>query len=101
MGDVGSLAIGATLAVVALMTGQWLLLPVVAFMFVAEALSVMIQVGWFKVTKRRYGEGQRVFKMAPLHYHFELSGWSETQVVQRFFLCGILSGMLGIALALV
>jgi phospho-N-acetylmuramoyl-pentapeptide-transferase len=101
MGDVGALAIGATLAVVALMTGQWLLLPVVAAMFVAEALSVMIQVGWFKLSKRRHGEGRRVFKMAPLHYHFELSGWSETQVVQRFFLCGILSGMLGIALALV
>lgn len=101
MGDVGSLAIGATLAVVALMTGQWLLLPVVGAMFVAEALSVMIQVAWFKFTRRRYGEGRRVFKMSPLHYHFELSGWSETQVMQRFFLCGILSGMLGVALALV
>ncbi len=101
MGDVGSLAIGATLAVVALMTGQWLLLPVVGAMFVAEAASVMIQVGWFKFTRRRYGQGRRFFKMAPLHYHFELKGWSETQVMQRFFLCGILSGMLGVALALV
>jgi phospho-N-acetylmuramoyl-pentapeptide-transferase len=101
MGDVGSLAIGATLAVVALMTGQWLLLPVVGAMFVAEAASVMIQVGWFKLTRRRYGQGRRFFKMAPLHYHFELKGWSETQVMQRFFLCGILSGMLGVALALV
>ena len=101
MGDVGSLAIGATLAVVALMTGQWLLLPVVGAMFVAEAASVVIQVGWFKFTKRRYGQGRRFFKMAPLHYHFELKGWSETQVMQRFFLCGILAGMLGVALALV
>ena len=101
MGDVGALAIGATLAVVALMTGQWLLLPIVGAMFVAEALSVTIQVSWFKFTKRRYGEGRRIFKMSPLHYHFELKGWSETQVMQRFFLCGILAGMLGVALALI
>jgi phospho-N-acetylmuramoyl-pentapeptide-transferase len=101
MGDVGSLAIGATLAVVALMTGQWLLLPVVGAMFVAEALSVTMQIGWFKYTRRRYGQGRRIFKMAPLHYHFELKGWSETQVMQRFFLCGILAGMLGVALALI
>ncbi len=101
MGDVGSLAIGATLAVVALMTGQWLLLPIVGAMFVAEALSVTMQIGWFKYTRRRYGQGRRIFKMAPLHYHFELKGWSETQVMQRFFLCGILAGMLGVALALI
>ncbi|MEI2688478.1 MAG: phospho-N-acetylmuramoyl-pentapeptide-transferase [Anaerolineae bacterium] len=101
MGDVGALAIGATLAVVALMTGQWLLLPVVGAMFVAEALSVTMQIGWFKYTRRRYGQGRRIFKMAPLHYHFELKGWSETQVMQRFFLCGILAGMLGVALALI
>ncbi|HNS01459.1 MAG TPA: phospho-N-acetylmuramoyl-pentapeptide-transferase [Anaerolineae bacterium] len=101
MGDVGSLAIGATLGVVALMTGQWLLLPIVGAMFVAEALSVVMQIGWFKYTRRRYGQGRRIFKMAPLHYHFELKGWSETQVMQRFFLCGILAGMLGVALALI
>lgn len=101
MGDVGSLAIGATLAVTALMTGQWLLLPVVGLMFMAEAVSVTLQVGWFKFTRRRYGQGRRIFKMAPLHYHFELLGWSETQVMQRFFLCGILAGMLGVALALI
>ena len=101
MGDVGSLAIGATLAVVARMTGQWLLLPIVGAMFFAEAGSVMLQVSWFKFTKRRYGQGRRIFKMSPLHYHFELKGWSETQVMQRFFLCGILAGMLGVALALI
>ena len=101
MGDVGSLAIGATLAVVALMTGQWLLLPIVGAMFFAEAGSVILQVSWFKFTKRRYGQGRRIFKMSPLHYHFELKGWSETQVMQRFFLCGILAGMLGVALALI
>ncbi len=100
MGDTGALALGATLAVVALMTGQWLLLPVVGAVFVAETLSNIIQIGWFKFTKRRYGTGRRIFKMAPLHHHFEMLGWSETHVMQRFFLIGILAGMLGIALAL-
>lgn len=95
MGDTGSLALGGTLAVVALMTGQWLLLPLIGAVFVGEALSVMIQVLYFKWTN-----GKRFFKMAPLHHHFELMGWSETQVVQRFWLIALLAGMLGIALAL-
>ena len=95
MGDTGALALGATLAVVALMTGQWLLLPLIGAVFVAETLSVVIQVFYFKWT-----HGKRFFKMAPLHLHFELLGWSETQVVQRFWLAGLLAGMLGIALAL-
>ena len=101
MGDTGSLALGATLGVVALMTGQWLLLPVVGAVFVAEALSVIIQVGYFKLTKRLDGQGRRIFKMAPLHHHFEALGWSETQVTWRFWLVGILSAMLGVALALI
>ncbi len=101
MGDTGSLALGATLGVVALMTGQWLLLPVIGAVFVAEALSVMIQVVYFKLTKRLYGQGRRVFRMAPLHHHFEALGWSETQITWRFWLIGILSGMLGVALALI
>ncbi len=100
MGDTGSLALGATLAVVALMTGQWLLLPIVGFVFVAEALSDVLQVGYFKWTKRRTGKGRRIFRMAPLHHHFELLGWSETHVMQRFFLIAIMTGMLGVALAL-
>ncbi|MSP12959.1 MAG: phospho-N-acetylmuramoyl-pentapeptide-transferase [Chloroflexi bacterium] len=95
MGDAGALSIGATLGTVALMTGQWLLLPIIALVFIAEALSVIIQVGYFKWT-----HGKRFFKMAPLHLHFELKGWSETQTVQRFWLCGILCAMLGVALAL-
>lgn len=95
MGDTGSLALGAALAVVALMTGQWLLLPVVALVPVAETVAVILQVSYFKLTK-----GKRLFKMAPLHHHFELLGWSETQVVQRFWLIGIWSAMIGIALAL-
>lgn len=101
MGDTGSLALGATLGVVALMTGQWLLLPLIAVLPISENLSVMIQVGYFKLTRRLYGQGRRFFKMAPLHHHFELIGWSETQVVQRFWLVSLLFAMLGMALALV
>jgi len=100
MGDTGSLALGATLSVVALLSGQWLLLPIVGFIFVAEAGSVILQVACFQLTKRRYGQGRRLFKMSPLHHHFELLGWSEPQVTQRFWLVGILAAMLGIALAL-
>lgn len=96
MGDTGSLAIGATLAVVALMLGQVLLLPVIGLVFAAETLSVILQVGFFKLTK-----GRRLFRMAPLHHHFELMGWSETHVTQRFWLVSILAAMLGVALALV
>ena len=92
--------LGATLGVVALMTGQWLLLPLIAFIPVSETLSVIIQVGYFKLTKRLYGQGRRIFKMAPLHHHFEMIGWSETHIAQRFWLVNLLSSMLGIALAL-
>lgn len=101
MGDLGSLALGATLALVALMTGQWLLLPVIGLVFVAEAASVIIQRYYFKWTRIRYGTGRRVFRMAPLHYHFELLGWSETQIKERFWLVSLLCGMLGIALSLI
>jgi phospho-N-acetylmuramoyl-pentapeptide-transferase len=93
MGDTGSLPLGAALAVVALMTGHWILLPVIAIIPVSMALSVVLQVGYFKLT-----HGRRLFKMAPLHHHFELSGWSETQVVQRFWLIGLLAAMIGVAL---
>jgi phospho-N-acetylmuramoyl-pentapeptide-transferase len=96
MGDTGSLALGATLAVVALMTGFWPLLLVIAIVPLSEALSVVIQVAYFKMTK-----GKRFFKMAPIHLHFELLGWSETQVVQRFWLIGLLAAMVGMGLALV
>ncbi len=100
MGGMGSLALGATLAVVALMSFQWLLLPIVGLIFVAEAGSVVIQVGFFKLSRRLTGIGRRVFKMTPLHLHFELLGWSETHVTQRFFIIAVLVAMLGIALAL-
>jgi phospho-N-acetylmuramoyl-pentapeptide-transferase len=95
MGDTGSLALGSTLAVVALMTGQWPLLLVIAIIPLSEALSVVIQIGYFKLTK-----GKRFFKMAPIHLHFELLGWSETQAVQRFWLIALLAAMVGVGLAL-
>ncbi len=96
MGDTGSLALGGTLAVVALMTGHWFLLPMIAIIPFSVTVSWILQVAYFRLTK-----GRRLFKMAPLHHHFELSGWSETQIVQRFWLVALLSGMFGVALALV
>lgn len=95
MGDTGSLPLGATLAVVALMTGQWILLPIIAIIPTSEALSVVLQIAYFKLTG-----GRRLFKMSPLHHHFELSGWSETQVVQRFWLICLMFAMIGVALAI-
>jgi phospho-N-acetylmuramoyl-pentapeptide-transferase len=96
MGDTGSLALGGSLAVVALMTGRWMLIPIIAIIPVSEAVSVVLQIGYFKLTK-----GKRLFKMAPLHHHFELLGWSETQVVQRFWLISLLFAIIGIAVGLV
>ena len=96
MGDVGSQALGGALGVVALMTNQWLILPVIAAVPIATMLSTTLQVLYFKATG-----GKRLFKMAPLHHHFELIGWSETQIVQRWWLIALLAGMLGVALALV
>ncbi len=100
MGDLGSLSLGAALAVVALISQHWLLLPLVGAIFVAEAASVILQVGYFKWTRRRYGEGRRIFRMSPLHSHFELGGWSEMQVMQRFVLLGMITALLGISLTL-
>jgi phospho-N-acetylmuramoyl-pentapeptide-transferase len=96
MGDTGALSLGATIAVIALMTGQWAILPVIAIIPVSEALSDVIQIAYFRIT-----HGRRFFKMAPLHLHFELLGWSEMQVVQRFWLIGLLAAMLGIGLVMV
>lgn len=100
MGDTGSLAIGALLAVAAFMTGQWLLLPIVGGVFVAETLSVMIQTGYYKYSRRKYGEPRRIFRMTPIHHHFEQMGWSRTQIALRFWLMGMMAGLLGVALAL-
>ena len=96
MGDVGSQALGAALGVLALMTNQWLIFPIIIAIPVATELSSTLQVLYFKATG-----GKRLFKMAPLHHHFELIGWSETQIVQRWWLIAMLTAMIGIALALV
>jgi len=95
MGDTGSLSLGAVLGTIALMTGQWILLPIIAIIPFSEAASDVLQILYFKATK-----GKRLFKMAPLHHHFELLGWSETQIVQRFWLIGLMAAMIGMALAL-
>lgn len=100
MGDAGALALGSALAVAAFMTGQWLLLVVVGGVFVAENLSVIIQTSYFKYTRKKYGEGRRVFRKTPIHHHFQLLGWSESQVALRFWLVGMMAGLLGVALAL-
>ncbi len=100
MGDTGSLAMGGALAVVALMSQHWLLLPIVGIVFVAEACSVMMQTTFFKYSRWRSGVGRRLFRMAPLHHHFEIKGWSETQVMQRFVLIGMIGVFVGVALAL-
>jgi phospho-N-acetylmuramoyl-pentapeptide-transferase len=94
MGDTGSLSLGSVLAVIALMTGQWPMLLIIGIIPLAEMLSVVIQIGYFKWTK-----GKRFFKMAPIHLHFELLGWSETQVVQRFWLIGLMAALIGIGLS--
>ncbi len=96
MGDVGAQALGAALGVLALMTNQWLIFPIIIAIPVATELSTTLQVLYFKATG-----GKRLFKMAPLHHHFELIGWSETQIVQRWWLIAMLTAMIGIALALI
>jgi phospho-N-acetylmuramoyl-pentapeptide-transferase len=95
MGDTGALALGSSLAVVALMTGHWLLLPLIGIVYVAEAMSNIIQIAYFKVSG-----GKRIFKQAPLHHHLELSGWAETQLVTRFWILTFAAGFVGVALAL-
>lgn len=97
MGDVGALALGGALGTIAVITRQEILLGIMGGVFVVEALSVMVQVAWFKYTKKKYGEGRRIFLMAPLHHHFEKSGWNETQVVIRFWIITMLLCLVGLA----
>ena len=96
MGDLGAQVLAVGLVAVAFMTGWWLLLPVIGVIFVAEGLSDVIQIGYYRMTG-----GKRVFRMAPIHYHFQLGGWAETQVVTRFWIVGMLGGLAGVALAMV
>jgi len=97
MGDVGALSLGAALGTVAVIVRQEIVLAVMGGIFVVEALSVMLQVGWFKFTKKRYGAGRRLFQMAPLHHHFEKKGWKETQVVVRFWIITMLLCLVGLS----
>ncbi|PWB17703.1 MULTISPECIES: phospho-N-acetylmuramoyl-pentapeptide-transferase [Comamonas] len=97
MGDVGALALGGALGTIAVIVRQEIVLAIMGGIFVAEAVSVMMQVVWFKYTKKRYGEGRRLLKMAPLHHHFEKSGWRETQVVVRFWIITMLLCLIGLS----
>ena len=97
MGDVGALALGGALGTIAVIVRQEIVLAIMGGVFVAEALSVMLQVGYFKYTRRKFGVGRRLFKMAPLHHHFEKTGWKETQVVVRFWIITMLLCLVGLS----
>jgi len=97
MGDVGALALGAALGTIAVIVRQEIVLAIMGGIFVVEAISVMLQVTYFKYSKRKYGQGRRIFKMAPLHHHFEKSGWHETQVVVRFWIITMLLCLVGLS----
>jgi phospho-N-acetylmuramoyl-pentapeptide-transferase len=97
MGDVGALALGGALGTIAVIVRQEIVLAIMGGVFVAEALSVMLQVTYFKYTKKKYGQGRRILKMAPLHHHFEKSGWKETQVVVRFWIITMLLCLVGLS----
>jgi len=96
MGDTGSLTIGGIIAVIAIAVRKEWLIPLLCGIFLAENLSVVMQVGWFKYTKKKYGEGRRIFKMSPLHHHFQKSGYHESKIVTRFWIIGILLAILSI-----
>lgn len=97
MGDVGALALGAALGTVAVIVRQEIVLLIMGGVFVVETLSVMLQVSWFKYTKKKYGTGRRILRMAPLHHHFEQGGWKETQVVVRFWIITIMLVLIGLS----
>jgi phospho-N-acetylmuramoyl-pentapeptide-transferase len=96
MGDTGSLAIGGIIAAFAIMIRKELLIPVLCGIFLVENLSVIIQVSWFKYTKKKYGDGRRVFLMSPLHHHYQKKGYHEAKIVTRFWIMGILLAILTI-----
>ncbi len=96
MGDTGSLSIGGIIAVYAILIRKELLIPILCGVFFVESLSVLIQVGYFKYTKRKYGEGRRIFKMAPLHHHYQLKGYPEAKIVTRFWIVGIFLAVLAV-----
>ena len=97
MGDIGSLSIGAIIAVLAIIVKKELLIPVMCGIFLIENLSVIIQVTYFKYTKKKYGEGKRIFLMSPLHHHYQKKGIHETKIVARFWMVGILLAIISLA----
>ena len=97
MGDTGSLALGGVLGILAVLIHQPFILFIAGGVFVAEALSVMLQVGWFKFTRIRFGEGRRIFLMSPLHHHFRMKGWPESKIVTRFYIAGILCAVVALS----
>jgi phospho-N-acetylmuramoyl-pentapeptide-transferase len=97
MGDTGSLPLGGALGIVAVLIHQPLVLVIAGGVFVLEAVSVILQTGWYRYTKRRYGTGVRLFLMAPLHHHFEKKGWYESQVVMRFYILGLLCAVVALS----
>ncbi len=97
MGDTGSLALGGALGIIAVLIHQPLVLAIAGGVFVIEAGSVILQTGWFRYTRRRYGTGRRIFLMAPIHHHFEKKGWYESQVVMRFYILGVLCAVMALA----
>ena len=97
MGDTGSLAIGGIIAVLALVLRKELLIPVLCGIFLVENLSVMLQVSYFKYTRKKYGEGRRIFRMSPLHHHYQKVGYHESKIVSRFWIVGIMLAILTLA----
>lgn len=96
MGDTGSLTIGGIIAVYAILIRKELLIPILCGIFLAESLSVILQVSYFKFTRKKYGEGRRIFKMSPLHHHYQVKGYAEPKIVQRFFIVGIMLAVFAI-----
>jgi phospho-N-acetylmuramoyl-pentapeptide-transferase len=96
MGDTGSLAIGGIIAALAIIVRKELLIPILCGVFLVENLSVVLQVGYFKYTKRKYGVGKRIFKMAPLHHHYQLKGMNESKIVTRFWIASVMLAVLTI-----
>jgi phospho-N-acetylmuramoyl-pentapeptide-transferase len=97
MGDTGSMAIGGCIAAVAICSKQEVVLIIAGGVFVMEAMSVMMQVGWFKISRKLYGTPRRLFQMTPIHHHFELKGWKESQVIVRFWILSVVCALIGLA----
>jgi len=97
MGDTGSLALGGAIGALAVLLKKEFLLPILGGVFFAETLSVIIQVSYFKYTKKKYGEGRRIFLMSPLHHHFEKKGWHESQIVTRFYIIAVILAIITMA----